>query len=564
MAEPIDETDPFEQALAGLKQVFVDIDGDGKPDAVVAQPTSRPAGRVASPTDWVNGPNRFALPQPEMRSFQPTAGDDARVGVNRMLSVLGPEVSQRLGNAAGAVVDYGPIPAKVATEVAMQPVRAGDAVATAAIDPTLANITNAAAQTGMAVGSPVLTLGSLGAGYAEALRRDLGAGVTPAQAQTKTASLPGLTPEQMSQYNDAERRIRNGSFRNGAERRALEGTLQGLRDLSNQTVLADRAAQTQLKVRAGESEQDEYNRSVGRAEQARDAALARDRRFSDTEVGKLWDKTGGLAPVAAGALTGAASRLATGGGNLLHNYALPGGLGVAAGAAANNVPLAYNAILTEPDNPQKRAYEAYARELPPNHPRKQEFADYAASLPAENQVRKAASEEFYDPEKLKERAIMGGIEGGLAGMVGADLVRMAGRPVSAVLGGSKNRGTAVAEPENRLLREASTRDGVAQRLEGATIDDALPARSGTSGQPSQSTLPAARQSGQQAQQSLPAPRSESLTNQATPEIPPMRRKDKNGRTYYHDRLTGHRTSKPGKQEEGKPDSRRNQMLPDEE
>jgi hypothetical protein len=58
--------------------------------------------------------------------------------------------------------------------------------------------------------------------------------------------------------------------------------------------------------------------------------------------------------VLAGTVTGALSRSATGGGSAMHNYALPAGLGALAGVGAANVPLAYNTLFTEPDNPQKR------------------------------------------------------------------------------------------------------------------------------------------------------------------------------------------------------------------
>lgn len=345
-----------------------------------------------------------------------------------------------------------------------------------------------------------LTTGAAAAG--------LGMTALPGEAgESKGLSLPGLTPEQMTQYVEAERRIRTEKYRTGAERRSLEDTLRGLRELSNQTVLAERAAATQLKVRAGESEQDEYNRAVSRAERSRDTALARDRRFSDTAVGSAFDKAGGLAPGIAGVLTGGLSRLATGPSKVLYNYALPAVLGTLAGAGAANVPLAYNALVTEPDNPEKRAYEAYSRELPPSHPRKQEFGDYARGLPDANPIRKAASEEFYDPEKLTERLVMGGSEGLLGGEMGSAGVRIGGRAAKALAAAARGSGM---------------RGDAARKLEGAAIDDVLPARSGTSGRPSQSNLPAAGPEGQVgSSQSLPALRNEGVASQSAsvePEI----------------------------------------------
>ena len=106
---------------------------------------------------------------------------------------------------------------------------------------------------------------------------------------------------------------------------------------------------------------------------------------------------------------------------VMRGVVAPGIYGTLAGIGAANVPLAYNALGTEPDNPHKRGYEAYGRELPPSHPRRQEWIDYAAGLPEENPVRTAAAKEFYDWDKFKERAIMGGGEGFLGAELGANV-----------------------------------------------------------------------------------------------------------------------------------------------
>ena len=127
----------------------------------------------------------------------------------------------------------------------------------------------------------------------------------------------------------------------------------------------------------------------------------------------------------------------------------PAGLGTLTGIGANNVPLLYDALYTEPDNPKKRAFEEYARELPEAHPRKQEMTQYAAGLGDKNPVREAASKELYDWEKFKERGLMGAGEGVLGGMFGADLVRMPGRVMSfagRLLGGPASRPNVGATP----------------------------------------------------------------------------------------------------------------------
>ena len=76
--------------------------------------------------------------------------------------------------AANAALDYGPLPAKIASHVALQPIRAGEALGDAMIDPSLANITNAGVQGAMALFKPSMALKALGAGYGIAAAKDAG------------------------------------------------------------------------------------------------------------------------------------------------------------------------------------------------------------------------------------------------------------------------------------------------------------------------------------------------------------------------------------------------------
>jgi hypothetical protein len=144
-------------------------------------------------------------------------------------------------------------------------------------------------------------------------------------------------------------------------------------------------------------------------------------RFADTTTGKRYNKTAGITPflfaTGTGALTRSAMKPST-----MSNYTLPMGAGALEGVVAANLPLAADAYLTSPAvNPEREAYRAYARELPPDHPRRQEFMDYANSLPEENPVRTLAAKELYDPWKLAERSRIGAAEGVAGGFVGAKL-----------------------------------------------------------------------------------------------------------------------------------------------
>lgn len=347
-----------------------------------------------------------------------------------------PELSQgrgTLGERTGrALLEYGPLPAKFAVEVAKQPVRAGEAVGEAAFDPTLANVTNAGVQTGLAIFQPAKALMALGGGYGVAAARDIGA--DKALVSTANASDDPLDPSSRKRLEYLQgRQKKNGSL-SRAEREEQNSYLKIIQSASTAKAEAaakagEAAAIERAKTEAAKeaSSQAEYDAAVKRAESARAKELEKDIRFSETEVGKVWNTTGGFGPAIAGAGMGAISRVATGGGNAVKNYLIPAGVGGVTGAAANNIPLAFNAFGTEPDNPERRAYEAYARELPPGHPRKVEWQEYASRLPIDNPVRKAAADELYDPVKAAERIAFGAIEGVAGGIAGADIARIPGR-----------------------------------------------------------------------------------------------------------------------------------------
>lgn len=292
-------------------------------------------------------------------------------------------------------------------------------------DPSLANLTDLGVKTGAAMFSPSKALGALGAGYGAAATQDfglLGVGAANAgKAKSDLADLPGLTPEQNAAYRQAYKDGRSGAMKRLEEISAEYSKGQGVAAAEAATLKAQGDADAAAMKLA------EYDRAVLGAEQSRDKELAKDRRFSDTEMGKIWDKTGGWGPALVGAGLGSASRLATGGGSVLKNYGLPAMFGGIGGAASNNIPLAYNAFSTEPDNPERRAYEAYSRDLPPDHPRKAEWANYARGLEKGNPVREAAAAELYDQRKMVERMLMGGIEGVGGAALGADLMRIPGR-----------------------------------------------------------------------------------------------------------------------------------------
>lgn len=268
----------------------------------------------------------------------------------------------------------------------------------------------------MAAGPIAGGVGRLASAYPGVAAALLGGGAL--LTSSSEAGAPKLTRKQARQMEMERMRIQAE-----AEARRQEIEAETAAAKARGEAEANIATERQRK----EAELAEYQNQVKRAETALDMERGRERRFSDNPVGKGMEALGGLAPAVTGLVVGAISRGATGPGGVVKNYLLPGGLGTIGGVGAANLPLAYDALYTDPDNPEKAAYSAYARELPPTHPRKKEFGDYAAGLPAKNPVREQAAEEFYNPQKIAERAVMGGVEGFGGGLVGADTVGLLGR-----------------------------------------------------------------------------------------------------------------------------------------
>lgn len=297
--------------------------------------------------------------------------------------------------------------------------------------PSIGSVTNAGAQTLMAMGRPIQALQALGAGYGVAGAKDFGLldmfGSSEAEARKKApakgvevAKLPGLNDEDNATYAGIMGRLSAGDFSSGAERRALEAQAKIFTDKAG--VAGQR--QAELEAAQAAAKEAEYNSKVDTANKSFANEMSRDRRFADTEVGKVWDSTGGFAPGLLALGTGALMRAATGG---RAGYLLPAGIGAAEGVVASQVPLAYDARNTPVENPERRAYAAKARDLPEGHPDKQRLADYAQTLPEANPLRQLASQELYDPVRFSERSALGALEGLVGGFSGAKLAALPGR-----------------------------------------------------------------------------------------------------------------------------------------
>jgi hypothetical protein len=434
----------FDAAFAELDAALIDLDGDGRPDVAVPQQPRNALLRGVP--DYGFGPvtpmsREGYMPQGEMRSYQPSPGESAA----SYLGALGP-VGQRAAPVANALLNYGPVPAQAAVE---QFDRAGTAVADAYNDPSLANVTNAGAQTALAVGRPVAAGGILAAGMMEGARRDFAPDIfSPANALTR------------KQTREQEMRDREAARQREAEANRIRLESEARRGEADAAAVREAEAEKKrLELQKQQEANAEYRRAVSRAESMRNEELAKKWSFSDSNMGQVFRESGGLAPMAFGALGGAAGRLLHGDrGNVLSTYALPILEGAMAGVGAANAPVFADYLYAPKVNPDKAAAGVYGRELPPGHPRKQEYLNYAASegtpgaMPDANPVYKAAEDVVWN--EFPERFASGAFEGGGGGMLGATVGGLMDK-------GARSLGNALAAPfrGNALVRPPSGPSG---------------------------------------------------------------------------------------------------------
>lgn len=362
---------------------------------------------------------------------------------------------------------------------------ATDAGAEAMRDPSLATVSNAGLKTGIAIGSPTLAGASALGGMSLAALKDLGDAIIPKAEAKKRPAPPDLKPsivdgipeaaaDPMAEKvkGDPQLELLYNAYQDAMRRAGGDVGGRGISKESGDKARAAAAGQAQdimgklsvaleNKAKAGrDKEKGIYDQQVAEANAARDMEMGRGRRFADTAVGKVYDKMGGLAPMAMGMIPGSVARLARGPVESMGSAALRGGLGAISGVMANNVPLAYNAFSTPVENPEQRAAAAYSFNLPDGHPDKAKFADLAASLPKTNPTRDLAASELYDPKKFAERAVQGGAEG----FLGSDL----GDMVPGAIGGAFRKST-YQLPEAAIASNAARLSGkppaIADRIE---------------------------------------------------------------------------------------------------
>lgn len=310
-------------------------------------------------------------------------------------------------------LDYAAIPGGIIIDQAQT---AGQSWSDAQDDPSLANLTKAGVDTGLAFGSPAILGGAALGGYGLAAASDLwptlSGAFSTSSAEAGDSEMEALQRAYDQALADSKATVKGRSKEESANIRAKAG--ERATEIMNQmnTLVRERAKSKQ------DSELATYNAQTDFATKKRDEWLARDKKFSDTEVGKLTDKLGGLAPLAAGVTYGKLARLAKGKAKNAWEHASRAAGGGALGVTMANVPVGYDAIYTEPSNPTKQAYSEYGYLLPDTHPDKEKALTRAKGEPDANPIRTQATEDLFNSAKLAKRSAFGFLEGAGGAEVG--------------------------------------------------------------------------------------------------------------------------------------------------
>jgi hypothetical protein len=361
-------------------------------------------------------------------------------------------------------LDAGSFPARATVEGFD---KAGQSVADAAMDPSLANLTAAGINTGAAIApfSPFAGTRLIGGSAIGGLGLDALSNLisSPVDARSKAKSRPLPTaarapapppmpsleddptyqkvkddPELVGLYTQIKQAqvdaVRDYPGRNGDEsRRTASARLEKLQGDFTKALGARTAGQKQI-----------FDQKVANANAAREQAMAQDDKFSDTFAGKVYKKTG-IGPFIAAAIPSSIISLAKGPARDLPTAITRGLVSTGAGAVAANAPPAYDMMFAPAANPEKDAMRRYAFELPDGHPDKVPAAKYAEGLPDRNPTQSIAESEL-TPANIGKKAILGGVEGFLGGEVGDNLFPALGGFGRRASYGFKPRGAPGAAP----------------------------------------------------------------------------------------------------------------------
>lgn len=368
--------DPWDQAFASYRQALVDLNGDGVPDVAVP----------------VTNQERRGISRRAMYGRAPDEQMQARIDAD----------IPRLEQNSERLASITNIP------------QTGRAFEKAYSDPSIPTITNAGVNAMLTAARPIGALKVLAGGFGSAAASDFGlfGGTAEANDRMRRDAARAQAGAARAEGEAAAAKAR-------AEAAILSAKTEAERQAAEQR---QREADAALEREKEATRQAAYNRQVANAEAVRDSIRATDTQFKDSKVGKVYEETGGYAPMLLGAAGGLVHRMATGPAKgIVDKYVMPAAEGTALTFAALNAPLIYNSYSTPVRNPQREALEAYARELPPGDPRAAEAMKYALPMDRDNPVSTRAYKDLTDPMGQIRRLGTAFIEGAPAGLLGRNL-----------------------------------------------------------------------------------------------------------------------------------------------
>jgi hypothetical protein len=390
--------------------------------------------------DLTNQPDQFSragvMPSGSLKSYEMSPGEAAS-------SYSRPYVGDRVAPVIGGVVEHGPTPAQLAAELLKQPVRAGEAVGDAVMDPSIPNVTNAAGQTALAFGKPLHALGAAGAGLGAALmdQFDVMGGDAAANPKSKANAvppaprIPGVTDAEQAVFEDAYRVLNSPENMPARRRQSAKETVDGFMGRMGE------ASRREQEMKAAE-----YQRKTQEAVTVKDDILEDDVRFYDTPVGELYQKNASWLPFAAAFGGGLWSRAMSGPGKsggeeILNKWALPMFSGTTAAFGTMNAPELYDMKFSPSLNPEREAYQKGDFLLPDGHPDKGKWLAYALEQELENPAKTAGRESFVNNLPMTAGlAVAEGVSLGKLGSMTAGMPQRLAKDFRGRTGRGTNRG----------------------------------------------------------------------------------------------------------------------------
>lgn len=464
--------------------------------------------------------------------------------------------------------------ARIAAEVTMIPqaFRTKDAIAKAYHEPSISTLTNAGINSAFMalpfnpMAAAKTALGTLGAGYGAATAKELLPSLMPTSAHAQDRFDPvkeALSDKEIADYQRRKRQVANGDKDAAPILADYNARIAKAYDAHNARINREAEIRATSKAASEKDAADALRASNERADAARkdilakasaayEAEMAKERRFANTEWGKLYDETGGAAPFLLSAAGGGLGGLAR------HPAWAALGEGALLGLAGTSLPFLTDYVNSPALNPKRQGMIAYNEIAPADDPRRQRYEELMKNekdYPTNNPVPEIALDKLFDPRRIG-LSLAEGAGMGLSGWavpkatpyaaegVEATMRRVGNVAKDAVVGTAETLGsipgTISASYHKGMGRAATAKEAAAELQQNAASKSRLAADESRSATAARSDALAARDelaealrrsngrvaATDQPASPLPSPRSASDRNSTSASMPPTLAVDK--------------------------------------